>query len=244
MNLCIDIGNTRAKVAIYDDSHESYYHRSENLDTNLLEKLKTKYNLHRCILSTTRIVEAATMEYLANNFALLVLDENTALPIKNGYATPATLGKDRLSAAVAAHSIFGGQHCIIIDAGTCLTYNFIDSSGVYHGGNIAPGVSMRLQAMHAFTDKLPMVEQRYNSELFGNNTSTALQNGAVKGAIYELTSFIEQVFAKYGETKVILTGGDAIIFAKHLKFKIFAHPNLVLLGLNEILKFNAALFKS
>lgn len=244
MNLCIDIGNTRAKFAIYDDSHELYYHRSENLDTSLLFNLKTKYNLHRCMLSTTRIVEKETLDFLANNFALMVLDENTKVPIKNNYATPATLGKDRLAAAVAAHALFAGQHSIIIDAGTCLTYNFIDKDGVYQGGNIAPGVGMRLQAMHSFTDKLPMVDKNYNVGLFGNDTITALQNGAVKGAIYELTTFIEQVFAKYGETKIILTGGDAIIFAKHLKFKIFAHPNLVLLGLNEILKFNAGFFQS
>jgi type III pantothenate kinase len=244
MNLCIDIGNTRAKFAIYGDNHELYYHRSEHLDTSLLYNLKEKHNLNRCILSTTRILEAETMGFLESNFELMVLDEKTLVPIKNNYATPATLGKDRLSAAVAANALFGSHHCIIIDAGTCLTYNFIDSEGVYYGGNIAPGVNMRLQAMHTFTDKLPIVDQRYNSGLFGIDTMTALQNGAVKGAIYELTSFIEQVFAKYGETKIILTGGDAIIFAKHLKFKIFAHPNLVLLGLNEILKFNANLFKS
>ncbi len=242
MNLCIDIGNTKVKLIVFDGDKELYYSKTENIDQKVLADLQLKFGVKNCILSSTRILEKADLTFLNDHFNFLILDEHTKVPISNGYATPTSLGKDRLAAAVAAAAIFPKQHCIIIDAGTCLTYNFIDSATTYQGGNISPGLDMRLRAMHSFTDKLPLVEKRYNTKLFGQDTTTALQNGAVKGAIYELTAFIEDVFANFGECKIILTGGDSIIFAKHLKFKIFAHPNLVLLGLNEILKFNADLF--
>jgi type III pantothenate kinase len=239
MNLCIDIGNSRVKIAIYDGNKEVYFLRNENLDLALLREMKNNYNINNCILSTTRILDERDLFFLKNNFNLLILDEATKVPIKNLYETPKTLGKDRLAAAIAAAALYPNENCIIIDAGTCLTYNFIDKLNQYHGGNIAPGIAMRLKSMHTFTDKLPLVEPSYNESLFGKNTEMALQNGAVKGAIYELSTFITEVNKQYGESKLILTGGDAILFVKHLKNEIFAHPNLVLLGLNEILKFNA-----
>ncbi len=244
MNLCIDIGNTRVKGILYDGDKEVFYHHSDHIDLDLLKDLSSKYPIKNCILSSTRILENEVIFFLSHHFNLLVLDETTVIPIHNGYGTPGSLGKDRLAAAVAVACLFPKQNCIIIDSGTCLTYNFINSDSIYQGGNIAPGLNMRLQAMNYFTDKLPLVEIKYHEPLFGKDTAMALQNGAVKGAIYELTSFIDEVFANYGESRIILTGGDSIIFVKHLNFKIFAHPNLVLLGLNEILKFNAGLFSN
>ncbi len=238
MNLCIDIGNTRAKVAVFDNDKEIYFSRNEVLILEEIANIKNQYQIENCILSTTRILSDDVIEFLEENFELIILDEDTKLPINNLYGSPKTLGKDRLAAAVGAAFLYPNSPSIIIDAGTCLTYNFIDNESNYLGGNIAPGLSMRLMAMHKFTDKLPLVDLRYNNDLFGKNTETALQNGALKGAIYEVSAFISQVFDKYGKCNIILTGGDALLFVEHLNFKIFAHQNLVLLGLNQILTYN------
>jgi type III pantothenate kinase len=239
--LCIDIGNTRAKCAMYDNDNLVEYHRNLDIDFAILEQWKSKYTFEDGILSSTRVLDKEVLERLQNICNLAVLDHKTPLPITNNYETPQTLGKDRLAAAVAAAALFPGEASIFIDAGTCLTYNFIDNGGSYQGGNISPGIFMRLEAMHKFTDKLPMVEVMFNEELFGKNTVKAMQNGAVRAAIYEITAFIDSVFKKYGESRIIITGGDANIFAKHLNFKIFAHPNLVLFGLNKILTFNLSI---
>jgi type III pantothenate kinase len=238
MNLCIDIGNTRVKMALFSGDEIQLIHKTELLDFDLINVWLKEFLIEKCILSSTRNIEEYEMKHLKSILPkLFVLDHETPLPVKSIYETPQTLGKDRIAAAVAAHSLFPEENVIIIDCGTCLTYNFIDDQGVFMGGNIAPGVSMRLESMHHFTDKLPLVEKEYNEGLFGQNTVKAMQNGALKGAIYEISSFIESVLEKFGGAKIILTGGDSILFAKHLNFKIFAFPNLVLFGLNKILMF-------
>ncbi len=235
MNLCLDIGNTRVKMAVFNDNELLVLNRTEDLDFDVIHDWKDKYGFKKGILSTTRNISLEERSKLEKYAEIFELTHETKVPIINNYETPTTLGKDRLAAAVASAKLFPGEHVVFIDCGTCLTYNFIDKNGIFEGGNIAPGVSMRLQAMKYFTDKLPEVEKQYNEGLFGKNTVKAMQNGAVKGAMYEITSFIEGVFKQYGETKIILTGGDSLLFAKHLNFKIFALPNLVLYGLNQIL---------
>ena len=239
MNLCIDIGNSNFKIAIFEDRKEIYYNKSSSFDSQLMEVLFQNYAIEYCILSSTRSLDQEWLRLLKKKLPVLQLDHHTPIPITNKYETPATLGKDRLAAAVGVFSLFPNQNAVFIDAGTCLTYNFIDAGGNFLGGNISPGLSMRLRAMHEFTSLLPLAKKQYNEALFGTNTAMALENGAVKGAIYEIQSFINQTKADFGDVNIILTGGDAILFAKHLKFKIFAFPNLVLLGLNEILRNNA-----
>jgi type III pantothenate kinase len=238
MSLCIDLGNTRAKCAVYNKDTLVGYHRCADLDFVLLKEWKKEYSLNQAIISTTRNLENEVIEHLGFLFNLIILDHQTPIPISNLYETPESLGKDRLAAAVGSTTLFPNENIIFIDAGTCLTYNFVDHQGRYHGGNISPGVHMRLEAMHRFTDKLPMVDVAYHKDLLGKNTVKAMQNGAVRAAIYEITAFIDSISKKYGVCRVVITGGDAKLFAKHLNFKIFAHPNLVLFGLNKILMFN------
>jgi len=137
-----------------------------------------------------------------------------------------------------AVKLFPKKSCLVADLGTCITYDFIDKSKKYLGGNIAPGMMMRLQAMDYFTDKLPMVKPVLNTELLGLSTTEALQNGAIQGIILEIRGYEKTLSKKFGLINVILTGGDASFFAKHFKKRIFAEPNLVLTGLNEILAKN------
>lgn len=239
MQLCIDIGNSRVKTAVFKDDEEILVESMVNFDTGFHENLLASYPIENCIVSSTRADDENLNDFLSRHPETWILSHETPLPITVAYKTPHTLGKDRLAAAVACAALFPGENVVFIDAGTCITTNVIDSNARFLGGNISPGIRMRLKAMHHFTGRLPLAEFSYNEEFLGQNTHSALQNGAVKGAIYEVSSFLELSLELFPGARIVLTGGDAILFAKHLKFVIFANPNLVLLGLNKILKFNA-----
>lgn len=240
MRLCIDIGNTRIKWAVFDKD-DNIVHKEifENNYESKLEKLFSNYNIETSISSSTR-KKASSMEQMVGRYSNhIILSHTTAMPFKNEYATPETLGRDRLAGVAAAHMQYRGESSVVIDAGTCITYDFIDNAGIYRGGNIAPGMHMRLAAMNHFTDGLPMVEAKLPESFLGNSTKTALQNGAIRGTILEIESFLLTMSKKYGALNVILTGGDADFFGELLNTEIFVSPNLILIGLNEILKYNA-----
>lgn len=238
MNLCIDFGNTNVKASVYDGGLEHYYYKDRELPIEKLDEICNLYAIERAIVSSTRDLKEDWIQHLSSKTHLLLLDEKTKVPITNEYESPETLGKDRIAGVVGASVLFPKENCIVIDAGTCITMDFIDKGGLYHGGNISPGIYMRRQAMHDFTDKLPLVDFEYPTSFIGVNTTTALQNGILRGTIYELDSFIQSIIDKFGPTNVILTGGDTKFFEEHLKFTIFASPNLILVGLNEILQIN------
>lgn len=166
------------------------------------------------------------------------LDYRTPLPLTNAYHTPQSLGTDRLAAAVGAWSEAPGLPLLIIDAGTCVTYDLVSKRGVYEGGNIAPGLSMRLQAMHEFTQRLPLVEIPQMIPFVGRNTVEAMQAGGAGGMVLEMKGMISKYRRHWKNLKVFLTGGDANFFANHLKTVIFVSPELVLKGLNQILLYN------
>ncbi|MBK9736054.1 MAG: type III pantothenate kinase [Saprospiraceae bacterium] len=240
MNLIIDIGNSRTKIAVFDGDIMLFSEVLTRLKVKHLQAIKEKFNIDAVILSNTGEIVTSTYDYLKNNFILFWhLDHLSPLPIKNLYETPQTLGKDRLAAAVGAFYKFHGANCLIIDLGTCITLDFISEKGEFLGGNISPGIRMRLKAMNRYTAKLPLVDIDIPESLFGTNTKNALQNGAVKGAFREIETFINEVSTKYDVINVILTGGDAHLFEKYTKNKIFVSPNLILEGLNEILRYNA-----
>jgi len=232
-NLCVDIGNTKIKSGVFynDIILEKFY------GDGFLEVVFEKYNVKNCIISSTRSKipdNIYEIKKRVDNF--IVLCHKTRLPVNINYKTPETLGRDRIAAAIGAKKLFPGDNCIVIDAGTCITYDFIDKDNVYQGGNIAPGIRMRMEAMHRFTDNLPSVEIIYNEDPLGKSTAEALQNGSIRGTFYEISSFIQLIIDKFGDSKVIFTGGDAKYFVNHFKTPIFANPNLVLIGLNEIIK--------
>jgi type III pantothenate kinase len=203
-------------------------------------------NVKKVIFSSVANVPAEVDSFLKDNFYCLHLSTATPLPFNIQYKTPHTLGKDRIAAAAGADYLYPGENCLVIDAGTCITMDILDHSGVFRGGNISPGVEMRLKAMHHFTARLPLVKHlRENQVLFenalGDSTENAIRNGGELGALLELEGFIRLMDGRYKDLKVLLTGGDADFFVKNMKTKIFAHPNLVLIGLNQILLHNAKL---
>ena len=171
----------------------------------------------------------------------IALNSETPLPIKINYSTPRSLGVDRISAVCGAQQLYPHENCLIIDMGTCINYELLDKHGAYRGGLISPGVRMRFDAMHTFTARLPLIEPVTNPELIGNSTATCMQSGVMNGILEEVKGHIARMTAKYASLRIILCGGDASFFENQLKPSIFAAPELVLLGLNRILKHNVAI---
>ena len=240
MNLIIDQGNTRVKCAVFD-SNDVIVFKSVKLKRYahcILNELPSTLKIENVILSNTSLPDKFLMDQLRTYQHFLHLDHSTKIPIVNKYGTPETLGKDRIAAAVGAWMKYPNENILFIDMGTCITMNFVNNKGWFLGGNISPGINMRFKAMHKFTANLPLAENVLNDEFIADTTVKALQNGAIKGTFREIDSFITETRNKFGEIKVILTGGDAFFFENWTKNMIFVAPNLVMEGLNEILKYN------
>ena len=239
MNVTIDIGNTRAKIGLFADGQlEQHWSIPKGEILSLSDSL-TNHSIKNVILSTVaQDVGREIRRFWGAHINFIELNENTPLPVRNSYRTPETLGKDRLAAVVGASLLGESGHKLVIDAGTCITYDVLTAEQEYLGGNIAPGIEMRLKAMHTFTARLPALTQGETESAIGYHTQSAMQNGAQWGTIWEIEGTIDYFSAKFAPLTVILTGGDAIFLAKKMKRKIFVHQHLVLLGLNKILDYN------
>jgi type III pantothenate kinase len=201
-----------------------------------------KYDFRRGIVGTVRNLLDSEEEALSRlPFPLLRLSPDTPVPITNRYRTPQTLGSDRLAAVIGASSLKPGHDLLIIDAGTCITYEVIDARGNYWGGNIAPGMQMRLRALHEFTGRLPLVEAEGDVPGMGYSTETAIRSGVLRGMKYEIEGYIKSMRSKFPHLLVFLTGGDRINFDTNIKNIIFTDRYIVPRGLNKILDFNEEL---
>lgn len=241
MHLVIDIGNTRVKLACFDGKRMVYYHQGHRDDLLQLPDLVPDFSSISAVIYTPSSFKNSVFE---DNLALIPsviqLTYQTAVPIINGYHSPQTLGMDRLAAAVGAFRRHPEVDTIVIDLGTCITMDYVDKSGTYLGGNISPGIPMRLKAMHDYTTTLPLVDTQMAQGLLGVDTISALQQGGVNGACREIEAFLDEAFLELGNVNVILTGGDAHIFESYTKKQIFVLPYLVMEGLNEILHYNVS----
>ena len=239
MNLIIDIGNSGAKIAIFNEGEivETFHCSNHSLDR--LSTLHSRYPIQKGMLSSVVSLNNTIRQQLNEMpFPVIELNHQTPIPITNLYETPQTLGMDRLAAVVAAHYLKPGHAILVIDAGTCITYDFLDKAGNYHGGSISPGMNMRFKALHEYTDKLPEISPLGANPLYGKTTETAIRSGVIHGIEYEISGYIEQQQKKYPELLVFLTGGDDFSFETKLKSIIFADRFLVLKGLNRILEYN------
>ena len=239
LNLIIDIGNTAAKVALFDGGEMVEVLTESNQSLDCLEVLCAKYPVEQGIVATViDLSERVLAALVALPFPLLWLDSKTPLPVTNLYETPETLGYDRMAAVVGANEQYPRRDILVIDAGTCITYEFIDSKGQYHGGNISPGMQMRFKALNQFTGRLPLIDSNGRKLPMGRDTETAIRAGVLKGMEYEISGYIESMKHKYPELLVFLTGGDDFSFDSSVKSVIFADRFLVLKGLNRILNYN------
>ena len=235
MDLIIDIGNTRAKAAIFDGARLLRRAAFDLHDTAILEALLDDAPVTRAAVGSVADEAEDLARWLGERFAVIRLTAMSASPINSAYATGATLGADRLANAVAAARIFPGRTALAIDLGTCITYDLVNAQRVYLGGAIAPGARMRAQAMHAYGARLPLVETAFDAPAFGDSTTASLQAGIHHGVVGELEHFIAAARTLDPNTAVVLTGGDALTHARALKSGIFAHPFLTLEGFRLIL---------
>lgn len=236
MQLCVDIGNTRTKLGIFEGKTLLGTLIWADWSPEAALQLCHDRGIRRAIVSSVSAPVAPFIDAGSGRISVVALTHLTPLPFQNAYTTPETLGKDRLAAVAGAHALYGGLACLVIDCGTCIKYEMLRADGVYLGGNIAPGAQMRQKAMHHFTARLPEVEMRMPDLMVGNSTLTALQNGAFRGACLEMQGFIELFEAAYGPIKIILTGGDAQFFKSNLSVGTVEYvPDLTLIGLNHIL---------
>jgi len=239
MKLVLDFGNTLQKAAIFDGDEMVFLQEYKSLTLLELSALINKFPIEKAILSSVINHDEKIKSLLRSSFSLVELNENTKVPLINKYKTIATLGKDRLAAIVAAQNIYPDNNILVVNAGTCITYDFINDNKEYYGGAISPGVQMRFKALNNFTDKLPLVKGRKEVELIGKTTEKSILSGVINGTYCEIKAMIEEYETKYKDLKIILSGGDRIYFDKRFNNSIFAISNIVLIGLNLILDFNA-----
>ncbi len=212
-----------------------------------VERLFDLYDISDSIISSVVNIEAAIVNTLHRRSQHFVLfDHMTPVPIVNRYDTPQTLGQDRLAAAVGAKSICPDENLLIIDAGSAITYDFVSDKGEYLGGNIAPGLKMRLTMLQRMTKKLPLVEVDENEliPLFGKNTRDAIAAGVVRGIAYEVKGYMRTLQTKVPHFQTFLTGGNApyvlnnVRTSRNEERRLHYDKYLVLRGLNEILVYN------
>ena len=239
MNLILDFGNTNKKLAVFSKGRLLKLEQHLSIRTGIVREVMRRYpGIHHCILASVVNYPVSLRNFLAENFRFFEMDEKTKLPVINKYSTKKTLGKDRIAAAVAGSNLFPGRDVLVVNAGSCITYDFVNSHQEYLGGAISPGLNMRLRALHTFTDKLPLVNLKRYRGLIGNSTGASIKSGVINGATAEIEGVAQRYAKEFPGITVILSGGDLKYFDKRLKISIFAIPNIVIHGLSQILEFN------
>ncbi|HEX9979579.1 MAG TPA: type III pantothenate kinase [Flavobacterium sp.] len=233
MVLAIDIGNTRAKAAVYDGN--TLFRHAIMPAFGLAEWLQAIVEEYPEI---TDIVTSSVADTLPDApVPVHVVDYKWKFPFINKYATPQTLGADRMVLAAGAVLNYPGMNRLVIDAGTCITYDFIDAAGNYLGGAISPGIALRYKSLHDYTARLPLLKATVPQSHIGNSTSESIHSGVVNGVAFEIDSFINRYRENLPNFIIILTGGDTEFLAERLKNRIFAHSNFLLESLNQTFQY-------
>jgi type III pantothenate kinase len=234
VNLVLDIGNTSASAAIFKG--KEIVAQVALLREEDLKRLLGEFSISNCAVSNVKTRDRISK--MIHQLNPIIVNHETRLPIVIEYRTPETLGSDRICAAVGGHVSYPDNTVLTIDLGTCIKYELITSDGIYHGGNIAPGLKMRYRSLSEGTAKLPPINPSMRQSYFGRSTEEAITNGVQLGIEFEINAIIDHTKALFPDLITIMTGGDLPHFEKALKTPIFAHPLLVLHGLNEIILFN------
>lgn len=232
MNLAIDIGNTRVKLAVFEGDNLI----SNETESLIWEKIDEKINAFEGKIIISSVVEHEFQEKWKTKSSLIFLQHQTPLPINLNYKTPHSLGLDRIANAVAVNHLKTKKNALAIDCGTCLKIDLI-SNNEYLGGSISPGLKMRFNSLHNFTSKLPLIEAEEFISLNGKSTKESILSGCFRGMLAEIQKTITDYETEYKDLEIFITGGDHPFFVNHIKNRIFADPFLTLKGLNEILNY-------
>jgi type III pantothenate kinase len=243
-NLVIDIGNTLTKIAVFKQDELVHTAHYSTIEAKILLELIDQYQVNKAIISSVKKEAESWRNVLENKIDLKYFNAGMTAGVHNQYKTPQTLGLDRLAAVIGAKQLYPGKGSLVIDAGTAITYDWVDAEGNYFGGSISPGLNMRYKALNYYTGALPLInaDNRFN-DFYGNDTTSAIRSGVQNGIKDEVIGFIESYQKNHPELNIILTGGDSIFFDTLLKNSIFApyiknEPYLVLKGLNAAIQNN------
>lgn len=239
LNLCIDWGNSYVKAGLFDKNElvESYKYPETEAHNRIVDIVES-HNPAYAIVCSVNNHSGESVEFLESKVKrVVVMNDRTPTPVMNAYSSD-TVGMDRLAMAVGAHAEHPEKNNLVVCLGTCITYNFVQKTKTFRGGAISPGLRMRLRAMHEFTDMLPSVPLEGEALLLGYDTETCMRSGAVFGIVSEIDGMVKDFSAQYPDFNAVLTGGDMSYFEGKLKSEIFADPDIILKGLNIILKHN------
>lgn len=237
--LIIDIGNNSAKYFLFNNESIILHGRRNDNSFDFVHEYTGQFDIEGIIVSSVVTLGTDVRERINSACQRVIwFDNNTPLPLKIDYRTPTTLGTDRLAAAIGAMSCAPQRNILVIDAGSAITIDFIDNEGHFRGGNISPGLKMRLTALHNYTSRLPLVEKEGETPEFGYDTETAIRSGVIRGVCHELDGYINQIRGLFPDVLVFLTGGDEKTLIDNIKSRIFADKFLVAKGLYRILKEN------
>ena len=236
MLLAIDIGNSYIKCAVFEQNTllSKFVFKQDEAQINFELILKKHQKISKGVISSVANLNESTFFYLKERIEILEISNKTSFPFSNNYTTKETLGIDRLVLSAGAVLSFKNQNRLIIDAGTCITYDYVDSKNVYQGGAISPGLSLRYKSLNNYTAKLPLLENRDINFLIGKSTSESIYSGVINGVVNEIDGFIAQYKELNKDLTIILTGGDAVFLAKSIKNTIFADSNFLLESLNNL----------
>ena len=240
MILTLDVGNTRIKSAVFEANTllETFVFDKSELQNSLQNILKSNKKITDLVVSSVSDIEKNSFSGFSQAINIHFVSHQDSFPFINKYQTPQTLGVDRMVLAAGATLLFPNQNRLIIDAGTCITYDFVDKNNHYLGGAISPGLGLRYKALHDFTAKLPLLPIKSPESFIGNSTHEAIHSGIVNGLVHEIEGFIEEYTSKYLNFIIILTGGDTDFLANRLKNTIFANSNFLLESLNQTFQYN------
>lgn len=242
MNLAIDIGNKYTKVAVFDGETQLWSNAYKHFHLDNIREIYVQYPaITDVIMSNVSGNLPQTEAFIRERSHYMVLTHETPTPIVNRYKTPQTLGRDRIAAVVGAIALYPHEDLLVIDAGTCITYEYVNKGSEYFGGGISPGLRIRFKALKKYTGKLPYLKKQDIGYLIGGNTTESILSGVINGTAGEINHIISRYREMYPDLRVLVTGGDARFFESYLKSPIFVVPNLVLFGLNKILLYNAGL---
>lgn len=239
MNLVIDIGNTQGKAAVFLREtllEKVIFPREEILQ--VIQKFYREYPIKKGMISSVAGLDENISAMIRTNYNFIFLGPDTKIPFENHYKTPKTLGVDRIALMSAASVQYPNHSVLVIDAGTCITYDLLTEENKYFGGAISPGIDMRYKALNQFTANLPLLNKEEEIPVVGDTTKSAMHSGVLNGIILEIDGIIAQQKHKNKKLTVILTGGDTNFLSKKVKSTIFAQPNFLLEGLNSILIHN------
>lgn len=238
ITICFDFGNTRLKAAVFEDEEIKDIIVLNDDSNETIQQLIDQYHPRKSILSSVINHNKEIEDLLSQKTKFHLLNHLTKLSFTTPVGKPETIGADRLALCAAAVHFYPTSHNLVIGLGTCITYNFINKYHEFLGGGISPGLTMRMKSLNQYTAKLPIVKPDSNLPLIGYDTNSNIQSGVILGMVYEIQGFIDEYTRKFDNFNVLLTGGDIVHLAPHLKSKIFADSELIFKGLYAISEVN------